>query len=169
MNFAAACGATGALVPNTGYGRRSGPNRVSGPRRSTGVASSGQSTNGKGKGKGKGVTFKPHFQSNPSQRVRHKSDRKSYADAVRTHVTPNWLRGSANRAYSQYNPPADKGLAITRAKEKYGLGFCQNPPLREHNQWQKFVDRNRSLAKNNYKSTSKHVQQILQTRERPRQ
>ena len=106
------------------------------------------------------------FQSNSSQRVRQKSDRKSYADAVRTQVTPNWLRRSANRAYSQYNPPADKGLAIARAKEKYGSGFRQNPPLRDHNHWQKFVDRKRSLAKNNYKSTSKHLQQILQTRER---
>ena len=46
------------------------------------------------------------------------------------------------------------------------MGFRQNPPLRDRNQWQKFVDRNRSLAKNSYKSTSKHVQQILQTRER---
>ena len=73
---------------------------------------------------------------------------------------------SQTEKVSQYNPPTDKGLAIARAKEKYGSEFRQNPPLRERNQWQKFVDRNRSLAKNNYKSTSKHVQQILQTRER---
>ena len=164
-NCAAACGATGAWVPNTGYGRRSRRNRVSGPRRSTGVASSGQSANGKGKGKGKGKGS-IRFQSKPRLRVRQKSDSKSYADAVRTQVTPNWLRRIATRAYSEYKPPANKGLAIVRAKEKYKSGFRQNPPLRERNQWRKFVDRNRSLARNNYKSTSKHVQQILHTRER---
>ena len=44
-------------------------------------------------------------------------------------------------------------------------GYLKHPPARNRNPWQKFIERNRALAKNNYKVTSKHVKHILQIRE----
>ena len=90
-------------MPNTGYGRRSGPNRVSGPRRSTGVASSGQSTNGKVKVKVKdsspNLIFNPIpvRESDRSQtekvtlmRYAHKSHQTGY-DKVQTVCIPSTI------------------------------------------------------------------------------
>ena len=70
------------------------------------------------------------------------------------------------RYYYYYYYPMGNDFAAARAKEKYGRGYRKHPPARNRNQWQKFIERNRALAQNNYKSTSKHVQHILQIRER---
>ena len=44
-------------------------------------------------------------------------------------------------------------FVAARAKEKYGRGYRKHPLARNRNQWQKVIERNRALAKNNYKLT----------------
>ena len=77
---------------------------------------------------------------------------------------PNWLKHTG-KCQAWKEPITDSKERQERAKAKYGRGYKPNPPKWNRQNWAIFLERNQSLAEQNYRGTNSAVLRLVKARE----